>query len=122
MLHSLAAKLNALGDVEEIGAAITAELRTIIDYHNCRVYLLQDDGITLMPIAFRGELFKEYEEETLEELVTTMGEGMTGHVAATGESLLTPNAQEVEFAIQIDGHRGHRRVDAPRARCGSASP
>jgi PAS domain S-box-containing protein len=103
MLHSLAAKLNALSDVEEIGAAITAELRTIIDYHNCRVYLLQDDGVTLMPIAFRGELFKEYEEETLEELVTTMGEGLTGHVAASGESLLTPNAQEVEFAIQIDG-------------------
>ena len=103
MLHSLAAKLNALGDTEEIGAAITAELRTIIDYHNCRVYLLQDDGVTLMPVAFRGELFKEYEEETLEELVTTMGEGLTGHVAATGESLLTPNAQEVEFAIQIDG-------------------
>ena len=103
MLHSLAAKLNALGSVEEIGAAITAELRTIIDYHNCRVYLLQDDGLTLLPVAFRGELFEEYEEETLEELVTTVGEGLTGHVAATGESLLTPNAQEVEFAIQIDG-------------------
>ncbi len=103
MLHSLAAKLNALGTVEEIGAAITAELRTLIDYHNCRVYLLQDDGVTLMPIAFRGELFKDYEEETLEELVTLMGEGLTGHVAATGESLLTPNAQEVGYAIQIEG-------------------
>src|SRR5262249_49795022 len=43
MLHSLAATLNMLGDVEEIASAITAELRTIIDYHNCRVYLLQPD-------------------------------------------------------------------------------
>ena len=103
MLHSLAAKLNALGDVSEIGAAITAELRTIIDYHNCRVYLIEPDGVTLMPIAFRGELFHEYEEETLEELITQVGEGLTGHVAATGESLLTPNAQEVEFSIQIEG-------------------
>ena len=103
MLHSLAAKLNALGDVAEIGAAITAELHTIIDYHNCRVYVLLDDDHTLMPIAFRGQLFKEYEEERLEDLVTEMGEGMTGHVAATGASLLTPNAQEVEFAIQIEG-------------------
>lgn len=103
MLHSLAAKLNALGDVAEIGAAITAELRTIIDYHNCRVYLIEPDGVTLMPIAFRGELFHEYEEETLEELITKVGEGLTGHVAATGGSLLTPNAQEVEFSIQIEG-------------------
>ena len=103
MLHSLAAKLNSLGDVQEIGGAITAELRTIIDYHNCRVYLVQPDGVTLMPVAFRGELFKDYEEERLEDLISTVGEGMTGHVAATGESLLTPNAQEVPFAVQIEG-------------------
>jgi hypothetical protein len=60
MLHSLAAALNMLGDAEAVGSAITAELRTIIDYHNCRVYLLQSDGVTLLPIAFRGELFTEY--------------------------------------------------------------
>jgi hypothetical protein len=60
MLRSLAAKLNALGSVEEIGAAITAELRTIVEYHNCRVYLLQPDRRTLLPIAFRGEYFSEY--------------------------------------------------------------
>ena len=65
MLHSLAAKLNSLSDVAEIGAAIAAELRTIIDYHNCRVYLLQADGTTLWPIAFRGDLFSDYERETL---------------------------------------------------------
>ena len=46
-----------------------------------------------MPIAFRGEIFHEYEEETLEELITRVGEGITGHVAETGESLLTPNAR-----------------------------
>jgi PAS domain S-box-containing protein len=103
MLHSLAAKLNALGDVEEIGAAITAELRTIIDYHNSRVYLIQPDGETLMPVAFRGELFKDYEQETLEDLITPMGEGLTGRVAQTGRSLMTPNAQELDFAIQIPG-------------------
>jgi PAS domain S-box-containing protein len=103
MLHSLAARLNSLGDVEEIGAAITAELRTIIDYHNCRVYVLQSDGRTLMPVAFRGELLAEYGEETLEELISEVGEGITGTVAARGESLLTPDAREVEFATLIAG-------------------
>jgi PAS domain S-box-containing protein len=103
MLHSLAAKLNSLGDVAEIGAAITAELRTIVDYHNCRVYLLQPDGVTLQPIAFRGELFPEYEEETYDELVTVVGEGITGHVAETRRSLLTPDAREVDFSVTIPG-------------------
>src|SRR6266508_4421650 len=54
MLHSLARRLNQLNDVQQIGGAITSELRTLIDYHNCRVHLLEDDGETLLPIAFRG--------------------------------------------------------------------
>ena len=103
MLHSLAAALNMLGDAEEIGAAITAELRTIIDYHNSRVYLLQPDGRTLYPIAFRGELFTDYATETLAELVTVVGEGITGHVAETKMSLLTPDAREVTFSVTIPG-------------------
>ena len=41
MLHALATRLNALDDVDAIGEAITTELRTSIDYHNCRIYLLQ---------------------------------------------------------------------------------
>ncbi len=102
MLHSLAARLNRLNDVHEIGEAVTAELRTLIDYHNCRIYLLAEDGITLEPIVFRGEL-TEYEGETYDELVTRVGEGITGHVAASGESFYTPNALDVEFAVQIAG-------------------
>jgi PAS domain S-box-containing protein len=102
MLHSLAARLNRLNDVREIGDAITAELRTLIDYHNCRIYLLQPNGETLAPVVFRGEL-TEYEGETYEELVTKVGEGITGHVALTGESFYTPDANQVLFAVQIPG-------------------
>ena len=73
MLHSLAARLNRLNDVQQIGAAIVAELQTIIDYHNARVYLLADDRETLAPIAFLGELTAEYGEETIEGLMTKVG-------------------------------------------------
>jgi PAS domain S-box-containing protein len=103
MLHSLAASLNALRDVGEIGAAITAELRTIIDYHNCRVYLMHPQEDLLLPVAFRGELLTEYEREDLESLVTRVGEGITGSVALTRESLLTPDAREVPFSVTIAG-------------------
>jgi signal transduction histidine kinase/GAF domain-containing protein len=101
MLHSMAATLASLDDVSEIGAAITEELRTILDYHNCRVYVLEDDGRTLMPVAFRGEIFYEYEHETMEELITQVGEGITGWVAEHRTSVLTPDARLVEFAVQI---------------------
>ncbi len=103
MLHSFAATLNVLTDTTEIGNAITSELRTIIDYHNCRVYLLQSDRSTLMPIAFSGEMTTEYFEEDLDTLITEIGEGITGTVAATRESLLTPDAREVPFSVTIEG-------------------
>jgi signal transduction histidine kinase len=102
MLHTLAARLNRLNDVAQIGEAITAELRTLLDYHSCRVYLLQPDGRILIPIAFRGEL-TEYEDDTFEDLVTEVGEGITGRVAATGASFYAPNALDVPWAVQIAG-------------------
>ncbi len=102
MLHNLAPRLNRLNESTQIGEAITAELKTLIDYHNCRIYLLQPDGKTLWPIVFRGDL-TEYEGETYEELVTMVGEGITGHVAETGESFSTPNALECEWGVQIPG-------------------
>ena len=103
MLHNLAARLNAMGGVDGVAEAITVELESIIDYHNCRVYLLLPDGETLQPIAFRGELSSEYAAETYEELVTKVGEGITGWVAEHRESLLTPDAREVDFAVTIAG-------------------
>lgn len=103
MLHSLAAKLNSLGDIWEIGAAITGELGTIIDYHSCRVYLLQPDRSTLLPVSFRGDVFPDYAKETEETLKTRVGEGITGHVAKTLRSFITPDAREVDYAILIPG-------------------
>ncbi len=102
MLQSLTQKLNRLNDVERIGETITAELRSLIDYHNCRVHLLQPDGETLVPIAFRGELL-EYQGETFDALVSRVGEGITGRVAATGESFYTPNATLCDFSVLLPG-------------------
>jgi len=102
MLHSLAAKLNRLADVRQIGEAIVTELRSLIDYHNSRVFVLDADGETLLPVAFRGELL-EYQGETFEALVTKVGRGLTGRVAQTGTSYYAPNANDDPFAITIPG-------------------
>ena len=101
-LHALALRLNALDDIQAIGSAVTGELRSLIDYHNCRIYLLQPDGETLWPIAFRGSL-GEYEDETIEELVTKVGEGVTGHAVEIGETYYANDAVHDPIAVQIDG-------------------
>jgi diguanylate cyclase (GGDEF)-like protein len=102
MLQSLAAKLNRLNDIGEIAEVILAELRTLIDYHNCRIHLLSEDRKTLIPVAFRGHLL-EYRGETFDALLTEVGQGITGRVAATGQPLLLSNARNFEGAVQITG-------------------
>jgi diguanylate cyclase (GGDEF)-like protein len=100
MLQSLVGKLNRLTDVTAIGETIVTELRTLVDYHNGRVYLAEGDR--LLPVAFRGEL-GDYEDETAEVLECGIGEGITGRVALTGRSLLIPNALECDYAVQVPG-------------------
>jgi diguanylate cyclase (GGDEF)-like protein len=100
MLQSLAGRLNRLNDVREIGSVIVNELRGLIDYHNCRVYIA--DAEVLFPIAFKGTL-GQYTEESAEDLTCNFGEGFTGWVAETGRSLLLANAMDCEFAVTIPG-------------------
>jgi diguanylate cyclase (GGDEF)-like protein len=100
MLQSLSGKLNRINDVRQIGATIANELRTLIDYHNCRVYAVE--GEYLAPIAFRGQFSSD--ESTAPSLAAgKIGEGITGRVAATRKSLLVPNALECEFSVLIPG-------------------
>ncbi|HSB38345.1 MAG TPA: diguanylate cyclase [Gaiellaceae bacterium] len=100
MLQSLAGKLNRLNDVREIGEVIADELRLLIDYHNCRVSVIEGDEV--VPIAFRGDLVSR-DGERVEFPRTRIGEGITGHAAAAAESLLVENTLECEYAVMIPG-------------------
>jgi len=101
MLQSLSGKLSRLNDVERIGLTIADELRLLIDYHNCRVFLR--DGDALKPVAFRGELMAAEPGAPVELLPTALGRGITGRVAETGEPLLVHDAAHHAFGEQIAG-------------------
>ena len=101
MLQSLSGKLSRLNDVARIGLTIADELRLLIDYHNCRVFLR--DGEDLLPIAFRGDLLSAEPLQPVELLPTRVGRGVTGRVAATGQALLIGDAARHEFGEQIPG-------------------
>jgi diguanylate cyclase (GGDEF)-like protein len=100
VLQSLTFRLVNVHDVTAIGQAVAEELQPLIDYHNCRVYILE--GRTLMPVAFRGVL-TEYEGETFEALLTDVDEGVTGKAARTGLTVYVPNSDLDGEAVQIAG-------------------
>jgi diguanylate cyclase (GGDEF)-like protein len=101
MLQSLTGKLNRLNDVREIGEAIATELRSLVDYHNCRVFV--PDGDELIPVAFMGELSSSSESLSLDLLRTRIGRGITGRCAELGESIVVADAANCEFGQQIEG-------------------
>ena len=101
MLQSLTGKLNRLNDVREIGEAIAAELRSLVDYHNCRVFVV--DGDELNPVAFLGDLTSGMDSLSLDILRKRVGEGVTGRCAELGESIVVGDAANCEFGQQIEG-------------------
>jgi diguanylate cyclase (GGDEF)-like protein len=101
MLQSLSGKLNRLNDVRRIGDEIAIELRSLIDYHNCRVFVV--DGEELVPIAFRGEFSAETAALPLELLRGRIGVGITGRCAQLGEALRIGDAANCEFGHRIPG-------------------
>ena len=79
--------------------AFDAQSGVADDERGCRF----DAGLhRVLPIAFHGELF-EYQEETFDALVTKVGHGITGHVAETGQSHYSPDAEKDPHAILIPG-------------------
>ncbi|MFY9580253.1 MAG: diguanylate cyclase [Gaiellaceae bacterium] len=99
MLQSLGGKLNRLNDVRQIGSVIANELRSLIDYHNCRVFVVE--GVDVRPIAFVGAFAGA--QTSMEVLACKLGEGMTGYVASTGESLLVGDAANYPRSRQVEG-------------------
>ena len=100
MLQSLAGKLNRLNEVRQIASTIADELRTLIDYHGCRVY--QAEGDYLIPIAVRGNV-RTQDGKLAEIRATRIGDGITGHAAETMKSMLVPNTLTCEFSKIIPG-------------------
>jgi diguanylate cyclase (GGDEF)-like protein/excisionase family DNA binding protein len=99
-IQALAARLNRLTSVKEIGDAIATELRQLIDYHNVRVYRLYDEE--LVPVAMQGRV-GEYLDEKPEQLKVQFGSGITGWVAQHRKPALLDNAATDSRAQTIPG-------------------
>jgi diguanylate cyclase (GGDEF)-like protein/excisionase family DNA binding protein len=99
-IQQLGVRLSRLTSDREIGLAIATELRTIIDYHNARVYRLVGDD--LMPVAMQGQV-GEYVDETPDQLQVKFGQGITGWVAEHRVAQNLPDAAKDPRARTIEG-------------------
>ena len=101
VLQAASARMSRQNTIESVGRAIVEEVGQIIDYHNCRVYVVEEPD-DVVPIAFEGRV-GAYDDVDLDLLRTKLGEGFTGWVAANGEPLLIDEANADPRGVTITG-------------------
>ena len=102
LLLSLAGAFTATHSLSEVGQIVVSQLRTLIDYHSCRFYVVTPDGQSLLPAALNG-VGPLYEGENADDLVCQVGEGITGNAFVDCRPLRIDDANAVEHALEIPG-------------------
>lgn len=101
-IRNITNRLNKLNDVKTVASAVMDEIKKVIDFDSCRVFLLSESREELIPIAF-GSQVEEYKGETEEVLRLKLGEGITGWVAQTGEGQVVDDGEGHPRSRHIPG-------------------
>ena len=101
VLQAASARMSRQNTIASVGRAIVEEVGQVIDYHNCRVYVLEEPD-DVVPIAFEGRV-GAYDDVDFELLRTKVGEGFTGWVAQHGLPLLIDEANADSRGATIPG-------------------
>jgi diguanylate cyclase (GGDEF)-like protein len=101
VLQLAAKRMSASQTPVEVGRAVVEEMRSVIDYHNARVYLLEAPD-ELVPIVFEGRV-GAYEKVDLDILRTKVGDGFTGWVAKHGTAIRVDDAEGDPRGMTIPG-------------------
>ncbi len=101
-IRNITNRLNKLNDVKTVAFAVMDEIKKVIEFDNCRVYLLSENKEELIPIAFGSEM-EEYKGETEEVLRLRIGEGITGWVAQTDEPQIIDDVERHPRSRHVPG-------------------
>ncbi len=102
LVQSLAGAITGTHSVREVGQIVVSRLRSLIDYHSCRFYVVSSDGARLLPVAHLG-VSEIYTGDGTDDLICDVGEGITGRAFVDGFPVRIDDADTVEYAIEIAG-------------------
>ncbi|HKC64577.1 MAG TPA: GAF domain-containing SpoIIE family protein phosphatase [Pyrinomonadaceae bacterium] len=99
MLLDITKKISRSLDLTEVLNLVMDTLGSLIPYDAAGIYLLKSSRIGApaaapdQPCVFHTEAVRGYDIDDLKELTLKMGEGIIGHVALTGEPVISPDVR-----------------------------
>lgn len=99
LLLDITKKISRSLDLEEVLNLVMDTLGSLIPYNAAGIYIIDKTNFAKAdsqspPVkAFRTETVRGYDIEDLTELGLKMGEGIIGHVAQTGEPVISPDVR-----------------------------
>ncbi len=90
-IEALSRELNRSRAVSAVAEAVASQIDSVIDWHGLRFYLLASDGVTLEPIKLAYKV-DHYARHTPDLVRLRLGEGLGGHIAATGVAEIVNDA------------------------------
>ncbi|HEX9888722.1 MAG TPA: GAF domain-containing protein, partial [Nitriliruptorales bacterium] len=84
-LQQAAAVITQTTDLDQLFEAVADQVQLVVPYHSLRLFLLEDDGEHLAPVAIRTTV-DDAEIADLDDprFRLRLGQGVTGHIAQTG--------------------------------------
>jgi CheY-like chemotaxis protein/signal transduction histidine kinase len=85
-INEVSDKLNRSLNPEEVAEAVAVGVKRLIDYGECRIYRIDDDGQYLIPLYYGKEKIDPADTEAIESLKFEVGEGIIGLAFAKGKA------------------------------------
>ena len=98
MLLDITKKISRSLDLQEVLNLVMDTLGSLIPYDAAGIYVIKSDksdadGLPKHEHLFRTEAMRGYDTDELMELRLKVGEGIIGHVAQTGEPVISPDVR-----------------------------
>ncbi|MFO7890292.1 MAG: response regulator [bacterium] len=87
-INEVAEKLNRMLMPEDVAEAIAVGVKKLIDYDDCRIYLIDDEGQYLIPVFYGKSKINLNKKEKIDKLKEKVGQGIIGTSYSKGKSEL----------------------------------
>ena len=101
-LQAIMSKLSRSKSVSSIANIVADELRNLLRYDNCSVFVLQEDTRELVPLAVVSSS-RDYWIGNVDDLRIALGQGVTGWVASHGVPQIVGDVERDPRAYHVPG-------------------